>query len=391
MLTFDEFQGINNIKDAQRLSDSELTEAVDVDIDNSGAIVRRPGYSLVDPACHKNIWESSGFVLATRDGGELVSLSGGVATQLHPALGVARVWYSNWPDGRTAFSNGSICGVTDGVTMTGFGIEVPASTGTAYDVAGDLHAGGYRHHIAYVRLADGLEGGLAYGPVTTLENGGLLLMGLPFMPGYKINVYLTGANDEEAFLAGSTLDGSFSYAGSNASLVAPAKTQGCSPAPVGTVLGFWRGRALVAVGSTLFASMAGQWELFDLARDFKQFTAPITALAGVDYGIYVGTEKELTFLSGSTFDQLTYRRVLDAPVVLGSCVPVPGDRMRSGEGVADGVGMVCIAGRRIFSGRNDGAVSDLSGGRYQVDASITEVCAAFRDVGGLPQYIAAPL
>lgn len=388
MLTFEKFSGINNVLPPQRVGDSELVTATNADVGLSGELRRRSGFTEQAAGCHKNVHQADGFLLATRDGGELVAIAGATTTSLHPVLGVARVWYCNLPDGRTTFSNGLINGITDGASITSFGIPVPESVGGATPVSGDLHPGDYQYQLTYVRLSDGLEGGPAYSNPTAVPDGGVLLQGLPVLDDHKINVYLTGANGEHAYLAGSTTSEAFSYLGKNDALVLPCRTDHFSPAPIGTITAFWRGRVLVAQGSLLWASRTNSWESFDLRRDFKQFSAPITLIQPVDGGIFVGTEKELAFLAGTEFDKLAYTRVLDGPVVLGSGVAVRGELVQRGQGTGQGAAMICIAARGLVAGFSDGGIARMTEGRYATD--VTEVAATFRMVNGAPQYLAVP-
>ena len=250
MLTFDKFTGINNVLPTERLQPGELVTARNVDIGLSGEVRRRAGYTVVDPTCHKNLWQGDGFMLATANG-DLKKVGGAT---LYPSLGVDRVWYCNLPDGRTTFSNGLISGVTDGVTATAWGVPIPSGLGSVTPIAGDLFSGDYQYQITYVRLADGLEGGPLYSNPVSLPDGGFFVSGLPTLAGHKINVYLTSHNAGEGYLAGSTTGGTFSFIGSNEQLVLPCRTNNLEPAPVGTVTNFWRGRVLVAEGNTLWAS-----------------------------------------------------------------------------------------------------------------------------------------
>ena len=126
MLTFDKFTGINNVLPTERLKPTELQQATNVDIGLDGEVRRRSGYSVVDPTCHKNLHKGDGFMLATCNGD--LKAAGGAT--LYPSLGVDRVWYCNLPDGRTTFSNGLINGITDGTTVSGWGIPVPETIGT---------------------------------------------------------------------------------------------------------------------------------------------------------------------------------------------------------------------------------------------------------------------
>ena len=116
--------------------------------------------------------------------------------------------------------------------------------------------------------------------------------------------------------------------------------------------------------------------------------AAITMVQPVDDGIYVGTAKDLIFLSGATWDQLAYVPMQLGAVVLGSGVPAPGDRIKLGAGTGSGSAMLCIAGGEIVAGFNGGQAVSLTSGRYRSTA--TEVCATFREIdGGIPQYLAA--
>jgi hypothetical protein len=387
MLKLEKFTGINNVLDSERMKPADLTAAMNVDIGLTGEVSRRDGYSQLDERCHKNLFEADGFLLATV-AGDLTAIHGdGTRIVLYESLGMERVRYCLLPDGRVAWSNGLITGMTDGQTATGFGVLLPESAGAAQAVAGGLDAGDYTWMVSYVRLSDGLEGGAFFGGVVTVPaQGGVLLTGLPRRDGFSINVYLSGANGKEVFLAGNAAGASFSYLGRTIDLVQPCRVEDTMPAPIGQRLAFWRTRALVAVGNVLWASAPHAWESFNPLRDCKQFSAPITLLQPVDDGIWVGTEKELAWLGGVDFDSLAYRRALTGSVVPGSGVAVPGDMVRLGDGVGSGAAMVCIASGSLVAGLNGGTMARLSHGKYHTGAR--EVAATFRMLGDVPQYIA---
>jgi len=395
MLTFEKFSGINNVLPTEQLVPtprtgvSPLAIALNVDIGYEGELRRRAGYNRTSTLCHENLHQAENFMLTT-DLGDLTAIHpSGTRIVLYPSLGNDRVWYCNLPDGRTTFSNGLICGITDGLTMTTWGVPVPPSIGALTPVAGALFPGDYQYQITYVRLSDKLEGGPAYSAPTAVPDGGVLLTGLPVLAGHSINVYLTAQNGDISFLAGNTTGASFSYLGTNDALTLPCRTEFLQPAPVGTVTALWRGRVLTAVGPVLYASRTGQVELFDVRRDFKQFTAPITLIQAVDDGLYVGTELELAFLSGTEFDKLSYVQVVDGPVALGSGVPARGELIMLGQGVGQGEAMVCIADKTLVAGFNGGNIFRMTEGRYTTSAA--EVRAAFRQTSSGPQYLAIPV
>lgn len=387
MLTFKSFAGINNVLPAERLGETELAVATDVNIGLTGELTRRAGYARESMDAHTNLHQGEGFLLSTKGlNGDLTSLT--TSTVLYPSLGHDRVWYCNLPDGRTVFSNGLISGVTDGASATAWGVPVPSSVGAATDIAGSLFPGSYQYQLTYVRLSDGLEGGPAYSTPVSLTSGGIFLSGLPTLTGHKINVYMTGHNGGAAYLAGSTTNGLFSFTGKNDTLVVPCRTDMLQPPGAGRLLTFWRGRVLWADGSVLRATRPNAWEIHDPRRDFKQFESPITCVMPVDNGIYVGTETELAYLAGVEFDKLAYRKVVHAGAMLGSGVQVRGELLKQGEGAGIGTAAVCIADGRIIAGFNDGQVVRLTEGRYHTTAA--EVFAFFRMLDGVPQYVAVP-
>lgn len=388
MLKFEKFSGINNVLPSHRLSKSDLTQASNVDIGLDGEVSRRSGYSEVSALCHKNLWQADGFMLATVDS-DLVKTTGAVQTSVYPSLGVSRVWYCNLPDGRTTFSNGLINGITDGTTTTTWGVPTPTGLGVLTDVAGSLFAGDYQYKLTYVRLSDGLESAPLDSQPVAIASGGIVLAGMPTLAGHKINVYLSSHDGAgPGYYAGSTTGGGFSFTGTNDQLVLPCQTGGLEPMPIGTVTAFWRGRVLVAVGPVLYASRAGQWELCEVRRDFKQFSAYITLIQPVDDGVFVGTEKELAFLAGDEFDKLTYRQVVSAATALGSGVEIRGELLQQREGSALGTSMLCIADGIVVAGFSDGQIARLTEGKYKTEAA--EVAATFRMNGRIPQYIAIP-
>ena len=388
MLTFESFTGINNVVPEHRLGGSDLLVARDVDIGLTGEISRRGGWTEASDQCHKNVHQAQGFMLVTC-GAELVAVHpSGARHVIHPALGHERVWYCDLPDGRTTFSNGLIQGVTDGAAGLERSVPAPAGLGSVDAIFGELFAGQYRYHLTHVRLVDRVEGtAISSAPITVTEQGGLRLDGLPERDGHAMNVYLSGKDGEGAYLAGEATGRSFEFTGRNAQLVLPCRTLGAETFAVGTITAYWRGRVLVADGSVLKASRPNAPHLADW-RDFKPLAAPITAILPVDDGVFVGTTQDLVFLAGTNWDGLVHVPTRRGPVVLGSGVSAPGQWLKLGDGPGVGPAGLCIAGGEVVAGFAGGQTSSLTANRYRTD--VREVCATFRVVDGVPQYMAAP-
>jgi hypothetical protein len=388
MLIFKGFTGINNVVPEMRMSGADAVAALDVDIGLTGEITRRSGFSEVADTCHKNIFDAHGGVRLSTSGSTLIATHPNDDVHvIHEAIGSNRVWYCNLPDGRTTFTNGLINGITDGFEGFEHSISMPTSLGSTDFAFGELDLGSYRYALTRVRMSDGAESPALVSEPFQISNGGLRLDGLPIDLGYALNVYLTQKEGEKFFLVGNTTGSTFEWGGKNAQLILPCRTVGAVAFPVGTYTTFWRGRVLTAYGNVLGASRPMTPHLADYT-DFKQFASNITSLQAVDDGVYVGTEEDLIFLSGETWDGLTYARMQRGPVTPGSGTPAPGDRVKLGKGTGTGSAMMCIAGGLVVAGFNGGVTECLTEDRYATSAA--EVCAIFRELNGVPQYVAVP-
>lgn len=387
MLSFEAFTGINNVIPEKRLSGTDLLQARDVNIGITGEISRRAGFTEVSTDCHKNLHQGNGFKLATM-GSRLVAIQpDGTRLALHESIGPERVWYCNLPDGRTTFTNGLVHGITDGLDCVDLTVPTPQSLGAVDQALGALDPGDYRYYLTYVRLSDRLEGPASSSAPVSLPNGGLRLDGLPERDGYAINVYLSSRDGDQAYLAGTTTANTFQFDGRNSELVLACRTLGAQAFPVGTFTAFWKGRLLVAQGNVLWASRPNALHLTNW-RDFRAMPAAITAIQAVDDGIYVGTTEDLVWLGGATFEGLAYTETRRGAVVPGSGVSAPGKKLKFGDGAGNGTGMLCIAGGEVVAGFSGGQTTALTSNRYNTQA--TEVCATFREIDGIPQYIAIP-
>lgn len=386
MLTFEEFRGINNVLKPERLDAGDLLAAVNVDIGLTGELYRRDGYTEVAATCSKNLHQADGYMLAT-NGAVLRAIATSGITVIHPALGPDRVHYLNLPDGRTLFSNGLIHGTTDGTAGWGWSVPAPESLGNPEPMTGTLAAGEYRYHLTYTRLVDLAEGPATSSEPVSIDQGGLFLSALPDREGFAINVYLSGKDGDAAYLVGRTVSRSLGVAAEG--LPQPCETIGLQPMPVGKFLAFWKGRVLVAVDDTVWASEPWKPHLTQW-RAFRQFKGRVTMIQAVDGGVFVGTERELAFMGGETYETLGYRDTRLGSVVPGSGVTVPGDKIKAGDGSGpSGDAMICIADGYLVAGWADGSTARISANQYRT--SVTEVAATFRIVGGeVPQYIAIP-
>lgn len=394
----DRFTGLDNQNTGygeEGLEPGALIEATNCYVDNDGWMVRRDGFALVSAGAYTSLWKGTSIQLGVL-AGDLVKIGGGT---LHASVGTARMWFEELPDGRVVYSNGTAMGVVNaaGTSRTGWGVPVPSSAGSGANTTGSLPSGVYRWCLTHRRTADGLEGGPVYSGAVTVSGGGIALTSIPTLADHTTNVYITAADGSEHYYAGNTSGSTYTHT-SAANRVRRCMTHYCkAPISTGILPKFWRGRMLLAVGDTLYATKARTLHLFNVKEDARRFGGTITMVQPVESGIWVGTTEALYFLGpGATFDKLVMSKQIDGPVLLGSGVAVRGGALlrqgARGPGLAgDGNdGALCIAARAITACYADGSCNALTAQKYLVSSSVTSVAATVIEAGPLSQYIAVP-
>jgi hypothetical protein len=349
-----------------------------VDIDATRALVTRRGRTLRLAECAHSLYEAPfGLLGVIENDLVLFDAVGAVAATIYFSLGPGRVWYETLPDGRVAFSNELITGLTDGGPAAVWGAAAPTEAGAA--VVGETP-----YWLTFARLSDGLESAPLYcGPTLV----GAPLTGLPEREGHALNVYYA-LDGLVGFYAGTAAADSFIFTGQNDDLVLPCQTEHMTPPPVGRCLSAWGARMLIAVGTVLWATSPFQFEQVDARRDFLQLGETITFVHGVNAGIWVGTTQRLLFLRGSALDSLALEDVRSGPVALGSGTPADftlfAPDARPG-GALDGA--MCISNGEIVACGSSGVAVVYGAGRYKT--AFTEVVATTRVRDGVVQYLAS--
>ncbi|MHB0965277.1 MAG: hypothetical protein ACYC36_02375 [Bellilinea sp.] len=330
------FTGLRNDRPIERFEHSDLAEATNVDIDNSGGIHRRPGYTKVATGNFHSLWSdgSQGLVVAN---GMLNALSSTYSLAPLKTLAdpTAPMSYSKI-NGLVYFSNGTDTGILDDGAVRSWGIEVPPTPAVSVGV-GSLAAGDYQYTVTYMR-DDGQESGAALAGVVSVPAGSGLSFALPVSsdPAVSLkNVYLSTPNGEVLYWALSVPNSQLmaAYTGDALELNLPLLTQFLGPAPAGQLAGYYRGRMYVAAGEYLYPSEPFAYELFDL-RKFIAVDGRITMLGmmedkerpgssqGLESGIFLGTDRSCGILVGK--DEFQYVPKTDYGAIEGAQVYVDG-------------------------------------------------------------------
>ena len=95
--------------------------------------------------------------------------------------------------------------------------------------------------------------------------------------------------------------------------------------PLARFLTYFNGRIYMAVGNVLWATELYLYDFVNATRTYMTFETEIMGLGTVTDGIYVGTEDGTWFLSGPQFSEFKRQSLMNAGVVPGSMIPIPGE------------------------------------------------------------------
>lgn len=304
------FVGINNrvpdhqlaIVERGRKAGDYVRNAVNVDLTQAGTLQRREGTEL------KTALTGAHSLWAHDDGAYCVAgttlyaidrhLSPtAVKTDMVPGM---RVSFAAMPNGDVYWSsevaNGRIRNGVNG--PAGVGVPNPAPTVTAA-TGGALPAGKYQ--IAITAAPDGVEESGATWPVQVdVPEGGSIT--IADMPSGMKNIYMTTQNGDLLGYVLSTTATSYVLAVMLVGLGPQLQTLGMQPLPPGHIVAHFRGRRLVASGSTLVYSEPHAYGLYNPMRDYIPFPARITIVAPVEGGVYVVADKTY-WLAGEDIDK----------------------------------------------------------------------------------------
>jgi hypothetical protein len=313
VVTYEAFTGLRNEVTPERFGPEDLSYANNVDLDKTGRLSRRTGYTSVLAGAMHSLWaDDQQQICLFAQGNQLKSLSATYsAVPVATLQGVGNpVSYERVSD-RVYYSNGVDTGILENGVVRSWGMAVPSLPGAAATV-GAMPAGTYQYVMTYVR-ADGQESGASLAGLITVPDvsGVAFALPVPADPGVASKIlYLSTPDGEVLYLAAllSAATTQYTYTGDTAELNLPLVTQFMGRAPAGQLIAFYRGRMFVAVGDTLYWSAGFGYEQFDL-REYLQLDGRITLLAPMtdkeitenarSSGFFVGTDRSCGVLVGS--------------------------------------------------------------------------------------------
>lgn len=378
VVTYSTFAGLRNDVPPERFGQGDLALANNVDLDKSGELSRRDGYTSVLAGATHSVWGSpAGDTCYFMQGNVLKQFNADrSATTLATLQASAPVSFVKVNE-RTYFSNGVDTGVIERGAVRSWGAAPPTLPDVVVGV-GNLPAGDYQFTLTWV-AQDGQESGAPLAAsVSVPAGGGLTFTGLPVSADPRIvakKLYLSPPNGEEMFLALILANGqtSAAYAGDTGEFNLPLDTQFLQAAPAGQIVAYYRGHLFVAQGDAIYPSEEFAYEHFD-PRRYIALDGRITMMApildrelyeaGKSSGFFIGTDRSCGVLVGSGPENFQYVPKANYGVVPGALAMVDGSMFQDGSAGMRELPMF-LTTQGICTGMPDLTIRNLTRSRYQ--------------------------
>lgn len=324
--------GLRNNVPSHRFSNTDLELAVNVDVDNLGALSRRPGRTLKYAGDVRSLWASD-MVTLFAEGTLLKRLNRDyTASVLVSGIdSINSISYAQ-ADFLTFWTDGLHTGVVTEGQSRSAGLAVPIFQPVSAVIAGDLYPGIYQYALTFVR-GDGQESGAGIAErITLTDTGGISFTSIPVSTDPTVlrkRLYVTSHNGEVLLLVHEMYNNVTTYnlQSKNRYSLLELSTQFLVPPPPGSLLGYYKGHLYVVVGRVVFYSKAFSYELFDL-REYFILPNEITIFAPSEDGIFVTTKAETFYLDGDTPTEMKLQKVDGTGGVKGTLSYVPGSVLR---------------------------------------------------------------
>lgn len=320
------FKGLNNVGSPENTDQSYLKKAVNVDIDKTGNIVKRKGYTKVDSTPYHSLWysEQTNKCYGTR-GNELISLNDDYSIEvIDPSFGPEKLSFEE-VDGIVYFTSTNKNGIIEEDTYRSWGIPKVNLSPTLTRVIGTLPAGTYQASYTYVSTT-GRESGSGVSSNITVPDGSGISLSIPNIYGGEIafaRVYCSTQNGETLYFSGIALLGTTYTISDLMGLIKPLRTFNLDKAPLGHIVRYYRGRIYVASDNILYYSEPFQYEHFKLNSNYIEFPTRITEVMPVEDGIWIGSDR-LYYLSGESPSQFKRTTKEYVRVVEGTATRISG-------------------------------------------------------------------
>jgi len=337
------FTGLRNTTSTERLRKGDLSKALDIDIDDSGRILTRKGFTQVNAASGLHSLYANQYAAVVMQNKTLNEIMPDFTLRPITTLSTSdAVGYESSLE-RIFYSNGTDIGRLEGTNPKQWGIDPPVNQPVADLISGNLPYGDYQYALTFLR-SDGHESGTGLAGIITIPGPaaagqqvptqGIRFTNIEVSTNPEISgkiLYLTNASGEMLYRA-AVLDNSvttYEYRNAALDLSITLITQFYGPTPAGSQVLLQHGVMYVVTGDTIAHSKPYEFELFCMADKWLRFPGKVVMFEPVNDGIYVGTVDNggpdnrqengaVWFLEGRRPDQFKSHMLFDYGVIEGT-------------------------------------------------------------------------
>lgn len=289
-MKIESFLGVRNTSPPRSIPNNALALADNIDVDDSGILVRRPGHSLSKSASITSAYstqDQQGYVI-----------SGGKLCRVDESLGFVQIADSTATEfsdfQKVLFTNDGLMVETD--VAANLKLPSPPSPLSLSHAPGSLQPGSYSATYAY-KAANGMEGGTA--PIATigLATVGGIYIDPPTVPsGYTARVYVTECN------------GTVYYADNGSQLSPVQLLADAFPDNVENLAYFnsrlYLSQLLPTGQSVVWFSQPSHFHLYDYGKGYFLVQGHIRAMMGANGALLIGTDSNIYAYTDGTLTEL---------------------------------------------------------------------------------------
>jgi hypothetical protein len=384
----DQVTGLNLVDEPHEVGATGLVVGDNVDITTRNKVRRRGGRQRVYTGVIDAAWgDGEGYLFV--EGSALKRLLPDYTAEelANSITHTGNLWACRHPAGMVYWSNGVELGVIVGGTNRPWGLPTPATPVVSQAAAGSMRQARYLVALSFER--NGEEGPLSEHALFVGDTGvsipaitvttELTLAGVT-----GVNLYLTGPDGSELYLAGTyALGSTILYQGDCSEFSVPADTMFLNQMPPCEDIVYFAGRLWTAALDMLLYTRPYH-EMLDLREDFIPMGERIAAHGAVSDGLYVATLSETYFFAGTDPAEMIPDLRADFGAIPGTMVEVDGRVVGEGSNVT---ALMWASPRGICVGLPGGQVVNLT--ERRVNTLMGERGTAFlRQVDGQSHYVA---
>ena len=388
-MRIDKFNGINNQSAPTEFGLGAMVDAVNYDITNGNKLRLRNGkgsrtvVAAIEAACATGEGE-----ILYQSGTTLYLMTSGTPMAVKTGLTATNFLTCSKVNDLIMWSNG----VQRGYIKAGQSYSFPyaVETGLVSQFHGNMPPGTYHCAVTYTDI-NGFESPTGIAKVIEVTQGAIeVQLSVPSDSKYA-NLYLTTANGSVLY-HGTQIDVTeingavpsiITYSGDTLDLINPLSTQFCDAPPAFSMAGFYKGRMYYVFENLLLASKPLNYAVIDYAYDYNAFPAHIRLMMPAESGIYVATDNETVFLSGTGPQDFALNKVLDYGGIQGTAKRIYASTLQQGQA---GNVWLWASNRGQMAGFDDGSVSNLTDGVFAYPDALKGT-SALREENGMRQLL----